>query len=312
MDAVGVSESTATRALRPLKANRHTACRQRRAADESTPPPRPHRRNRIDRAGVEHDSRTGRRTPLTARHRAARCAPARRPRTRGGPRRSARSPIPALGTQYGSPVESATSAAPSADRADPSHPSRAAAVDTYASTRPTPGTATQTGRRPPASGRPAHGERPSPSRPPQRRRADGTTLPTAGASADVSIAHARAAVAVLAAHRAVQAQRRQAEHDHAERAARWHADDRHARRCPLRCRRDVPAMTAPTNPAGPAGPGGGLPGRDVGGRAGPRPGSAAPRRDRPGRSGAAGRASWGSWSPAWPRPPPRRDDRARR
>jgi len=42
-----------------------------------------------------------------------------------------------------------------------------------------------------------------------------------------SITHARAAVAVLAAHRAVQAQRWQAEHDDAERAARWHADDRH-------------------------------------------------------------------------------------
>jgi len=34
-------------------------------------------------------------------------------------------------------------------------------------------------------------------------------------------------VAVLVAHRAVQAQRQQVEHDHAERLARWRADDQH-------------------------------------------------------------------------------------
>jgi RNA polymerase sigma factor (sigma-70 family) len=52
--------------------------------------------------------------------------------------------------------------------------------------------------------------------------------------ADVSIARARAAVAVMAAHRALTAQRRQAEHDHAERAARWHADDRQRTRADAR------------------------------------------------------------------------------
>jgi RNA polymerase sigma-70 factor (ECF subfamily) len=46
----------------------------------------------------------------------------------------------------------------------------------------------------------------------------------------MSIARARAAVAVMAAHRAVHAQRQADEHDHAERAARWHADDQHRTR----------------------------------------------------------------------------------
>jgi RNA polymerase sigma-70 factor, ECF subfamily len=52
--------------------------------------------------------------------------------------------------------------------------------------------------------------------------------------ADLSIARARAAVAVMAAHRALAAQRRQGEHDDAERAARWHADDQH-RAADVRC-----------------------------------------------------------------------------
>ena len=85
MDAVGVSESTATRALRPLKAEPDTRQVVNAAADESTARharPQPG----TDRTGVEHDTarpaaqrRGCRPSPRP------RCAPARRrPRTRGG------------------------------------------------------------------------------------------------------------------------------------------------------------------------------------------------------------------------------------
>jgi RNA polymerase sigma factor (sigma-70 family) len=64
-----------------------------------------------------------------------------------------------------------------------------------------------------------------------------TRTATAGAHrppADLSITQARAAVAVMAAHRAVHAQRQADEHDHAERAARWHADDQNRDRTDAR------------------------------------------------------------------------------
>ena len=62
----------------------------------------------------------------------------------------------------------------------------------------------------------------------------------------------------------------------------------------------------------PAGPGGGLPGRDVGGRSGPRPGSAAPRRNRAVRCGPAGRAAGGGGHPAGRGDHRGHDDRTRR
>ncbi len=144
MDAVGVSESTATRALRPLKAQPDTRHVGSAEADESTSDTsRASTTSGIDRAGIERgepapaaDDAADRPSPP------ARCAPARRrPRTRGGHSRSARSPIPALGTPYGSTVRSATSATRCRP---PSHPGSAAAVDTYASTRTDTRTATHT------------------------------------------------------------------------------------------------------------------------------------------------------------------------
>ena len=56
MDAVGVSESTAMRALRPLKAQPDPAGRQRRAPTSRPSPRRP--QPATDRTGVEHDKPT--------------------------------------------------------------------------------------------------------------------------------------------------------------------------------------------------------------------------------------------------------------
>ncbi len=95
------------------------------------------------------------------------------------------------------------------------------AVDTYASTHPT---------------EPRH-RVPNPVRSGGRDRVtapDPTVITTDKTDAtdrrppaDVSIAHARAAVAVLVAHRAVREQRRAADHDRAEQTARWRGADRH-------------------------------------------------------------------------------------
>jgi RNA polymerase sigma-70 factor (ECF subfamily) len=205
MHAVGVSESTATRALRQLKAEPDTRQADSAETDKSsiyTRPAASNDRPGIDRAGIKR----GESPP------AADDDPTHRHRPRGahlneGARGSDADQSQRLVTDPGTrhPVRvkgrPATSAAPAAGRAEPAHPGRAASVDTYASTR--------TGT----------------------RHRDHTRLATGSADhparADASITHARAAVAVLVAQRAVQAQRRQAEHEHAQRAARWHTDNQH-------------------------------------------------------------------------------------
>ena len=132
MDAVGVSESTATRALRPLKAD------QTRGRS-STPPPTSRRLATLpaagsDRAGVEHDdeSRPAAQDAAAARHRAR---GAHLPDV-GRVREADTSQRPVTDASTRHPVRvtgrSATSAAPPAPHADLG---RAAAVDTYASNR---------------------------------------------------------------------------------------------------------------------------------------------------------------------------------
>ena len=110
------------------------------AADESTLATAP--TPGTDRAGVEHDTvATGRAGRGCCPSPRPRCAPARRPAYARRTRRSARSPIPALGTPYGS-------------RVDPRRrPRRRLPTPTWAEQRPltptrqpgpTPGTATHT------------------------------------------------------------------------------------------------------------------------------------------------------------------------
>ena len=216
MDAVGVSESTAMRALRPLKAESYTRHVATAAAGESTLAAAP--TAGADRAGVEHDrSRPAVQDAAAVRHRVPGAYLHDVVRVRDA--EQSQRPVTDPSTRH--PVRgtgrSATSAAPPAPHADLG---RAAAVDTYASTR--------TGTRPRDHARDALTQR-------ARRRNAATDKSTDAADgadrssrADMSISHARAAVAVLAAHRAVQAQRRQAaEHDHDDQVARWHADDQH-------------------------------------------------------------------------------------
>jgi len=204
MTAVGVSESTATRALRQLKAEPDARQLGSAETDRLRIDTRPAASN--DRPGIERGQ------PTSA------AEPAGRHRLRGAHLHDARVSeadqsqrlVTDPGTRHPVQVKSrsATSAPPSAARAEPAHPGRTAGVDTYASTR--------TGT----------------------RDRDLTRLATGGADhssrADASITHARAAVAVLVAHRAVRAQRRHAEAEQAERAARWHTDHQHRTRVDAR------------------------------------------------------------------------------
>jgi hypothetical protein len=236
MHAVGVSESTAMRALRPLKAQpdtRHVAIDEADEADESTSDTRPatgNDRTGIDRAGIARgepapaadQEPTGRHRPRGAHVNDARQLPAGR--DRAAERGPDRHPVRVTGQ--------ATSAARRGHETGRARPDEVTDIDTYATT----GQADQHRHRrdqehdqdtTPARSGPA-GERLTYQ---AAQRADQTADDAADRPppAQVSTGRARAAVAVLVAHRTVQAQRRQAEaeHDDAERAARWHTDHRH-------------------------------------------------------------------------------------
>jgi RNA polymerase sigma-70 factor (ECF subfamily) len=227
MDAVGVSESTATRALRPLKAQPDARQVGSVEADESRIDTRPAAGN--DRTGITR----GEPTPAadqepTGRHRprGAHLNDVRQPHAEGGvaaERSTDRHPVQVTGQ--------ATRSARQGHESGRARPNQIADVDTYYATTAQ------------ADERHHHRERehdrdtaPARSRPAGERLTDQASQ-RAGHTADdaadrpppaqVSIDRARAAVAVLVAHRAVQAQRRQVEHDRAERAARWNADDQH-------------------------------------------------------------------------------------
>ncbi len=249
MTAVAVSESTAMRALRPLKAQPDARQVGSAEADQSRVDTRPAAGN--DRAGntrgepslkAEPDARQagsaeadqssidtrpaadndragitrGEPTP------AADQEPTGRHRARGAHLNDVRQP-PAgrgVGAERGTDRHPARVTGQSTPAARRSHetgrarPNEVGDVDTYATT----GRADE------------HRSRRDEEHERDTGQAAARAEDTADDAADrpppaqVSITHARAAVAVLVAHRAVQAQRRQAEAEHAERAARWHAD----------------------------------------------------------------------------------------
>ena len=223
MTAVGVSESTATRALRQLKAEPDARQAGSAEADQSRIDTTPAVGN--ERPGITR----GEPTPAadqepTGRHRprGAHLNDVRQPHAEGGvaaERSTDRHPVQVTGQ--------ATSVARRGHETGRARPNEIADVDTYATT------AQADDRRGRERDRDTAPER---SRPAGERLTD-QAAQRAGHTADdaadrpppaqVSIDRARAAVAVLVAHRAVQAQRQQVEHDHAERLTRWNADDQH-------------------------------------------------------------------------------------
>jgi RNA polymerase sigma-70 factor (ECF subfamily) len=233
MTAVGVSESTATRALRRLKAQSAARRVGSVAADESRVDTRTAAGN--DRAGIAR----GEPAPVADQE------PTGRHRPRGAHVNDVREPLAGRGmaAERGTdrhPVRvngQATAVARRGHETGRGRPNEVADVDTYATT----GQADEH--------RPRRDQEHDQDTTPARSCLAGERLTDQAAAraedtaddaadrpppAQVSITHARAAVAVLVAHRAVQAQRRQAEHDDSARLASWHADDRHRTRADAR------------------------------------------------------------------------------
>jgi RNA polymerase sigma-70 factor (ECF subfamily) len=220
MAAVGVSESTATRALRQLKAEPVARQLGSVEADQSRIDTRPPGGN--DRAGITR----GEPTP------AADQEPTGRHRPRGAHLNDVRQPSASRGlaAEPGTdrhPVRvngQATAVARRSQETRRARTNEVAGVDTYATT----GQADDRSHR-----RDREHDRDT-AHATARAKATADDAAERPPQAQVSITHARAAVAVLVAHRAVHAQRRQAEHEHAERAARRHADHQHRGRADAR------------------------------------------------------------------------------
>ena len=202
-------------------------------------------------------------------------------------RRSARSPIPALGTPYGA-------------RVDPRRrPRRRLPTQTWAEQRPltptrqpgpAPDPATTLGTRSPSGHAAAT---PPPTRAP--------TQPT------VQIVH-RARTCRSATPepqspcwpRTEPSRRSAARRPSTTTTTRWRAGTPRTTApapMPVPMLKGCACNERPHQSSSPARSGGGLPGRDVGGRAGPRPGSAAPRRHRARRPGPPRRAAGGAGHP---------------
>ena len=224
MHAVGVSESTATRALRPLKAKLDARQVGSVEADESRIDTSPAAGN--DSPGITRGEptpaadpeRIGRRRPRGAHLRDVRQPPAGR--GLAAERGTDRHPVRVTGQ--------VTSAARRGQETGRARPNEVGDVDTYATT----GRADQRRhRRERGHDQDAMAGRSGPAgerltdQPAQRT--EDTAAADRPLPAQVSIDRARAAVAVLIARQAVQAQRHAAEQARSERIARWHADDEH-------------------------------------------------------------------------------------
>jgi RNA polymerase sigma-70 factor (ECF subfamily) len=215
MHAVGVSESTATRALRPLKAQPDTRQADTAVTDESRIDTRPaagNDRTGIDPAGIERGG-----SPAAADQ-----EPTGRHRPRGAHLHDERQPPASrgLGAERGTyrhPVRVNGQATSAARRGHEGvRPAEIADVDTYATT----------GRADDRSHRRDREHDRETAHAAARAKATADDAADRSPPAQVSITQARATVAVLLSHRAVQAQRQQAEADQDERAARWHENDR--------------------------------------------------------------------------------------